>query len=71
MSDKEPGSASFANRDRWTTPHPDDPDVQVVVEGTVCPARVLGRNGPRVQLRFQLGGASYVRWFDRSEVLET
>jgi hypothetical protein len=69
--EKEPGSASFPSTDRYRSPRSsDDAEVQVRIDGTLCAATVLGRNGPRVQLRFALDGASYVRWFDRADVLD-
>jgi hypothetical protein len=67
--DTKPFDASFGAGDRYTQPPAGDADVRVVVDGTTCPGRLLGRNGPRVQVRFERAGATYVRWFDADALL--
>ena len=42
----------------------------VTVDGLQLPATVLGRNGPRTQVRFTKDGSSYVRWFDSADLAE-
>ncbi|MCU1599791.1 MAG: hypothetical protein JWO22_500 [Frankiales bacterium] len=73
MSSQGPGEklfdASFAHGDRYAPPASTEP-VTVVVEGAACPGEVLGRNGPRTQVRYQSAGHSYVRWFDSDQVLQ-
>ncbi len=68
--DEKPFDASFGSGERYTQPQGDDAVTAVVVEGEVCPGEILGRNGPRVQVRFALKGSTYVRWFDATELLE-
>ena len=63
----KPFDASFGEGNRYK---PDGAAVEVTVDGTVCPGEVLGRNGPRTQVRFTLDGSTYVRWFDADEVVE-
>ena len=69
-TDSKPFDASFGASDRYTKPHQEEASVKVDVEGTVCPGHILGRNGPRVQVRFELEGATYVRWFDADALVE-
>jgi hypothetical protein len=54
--------------DRYTAPS-EDAEVLVQVEGRPLPARVLGRNGPRVQVSVLVDGRRYRRWVDASAVL--
>jgi hypothetical protein len=70
MSDDKPFDASFSSGDRYTPPADEDARTWVLVEGTVCPGEILGRNGPRAQVRFELQGSTYVRWFDTHLLLE-
>ena len=63
----QPFDASFANSDRYTPPKVDE-DITVLVDGVPCTGQVLGRNGPRVQVRFERDGATFVRWFDTEAV---
>lgn len=65
----KPHDASFAHVDRWTAPKQTQP-IQVIVEGVVCDGELLGKNGPRAQVRFVKDGSSFVRWFDASAVLD-
>jgi hypothetical protein len=65
----KPFDASFGSSERYTQPL-GKTQTWVVVEGVVCPGEVLGRNGPRAQVRFELQGARYVRWFDTDALLE-
>ena len=67
--DAKPFDASFGASDRYTPPHGDDARTQVTVDGTVCEGEILGRNGPRVQVRFTREGSTYVRWFDAGDLL--
>jgi hypothetical protein len=64
----KPFNASFGASARYTA---SGEAVQVLVEGTVCDGELLGRNGPRVQVRFVLDGATYVRWFDADALLDS
>ena len=64
---QKPFDASFGNANRYK---PGDTPVQVVVEGVLCIGTLLGRNGPRAQVRFELEGATYIRWFDAEAVIE-
>ena len=65
---KKPFDASFGNANRYTSG--DGAPVQVLVDGVLCPGTVLGRNGPRVQVRFERDGSTYVRWFDAESVVD-
>ena len=69
-TDGKPFDASFGSSERYTQPQGDDAATSVVVEGVVCPGEILGRNGPRVQVRFTLRESSYVRWFDAADLLD-
>lgn len=62
----KPFEASFSNADRYTPPTQSDCVVQV--DGEPCPGTILGRNGPRTQVRFQRAEETYVRWFDTDDV---
>ena len=64
---RRPFDASFPTTDRYTVPR-DDAEVRLVVDGEERTGTVLGRNGPRVQVRFEMDGDTYVRWFDTSQV---
>lgn len=57
--------------DRYTAPSEDGGDAEVLVQvaGRPLPARVLGRNGPRVQVSVLVDGRRYRRWVDASAVL--
>jgi hypothetical protein len=68
VTEQRPPSASFDNSDRYTAPREDEP-IQVVVDGAPRDGVVLGLNGPRVQVRFEMDGSTYVRWFDTAELL--
>ena len=65
----KPFDASFDSSERYTQPL-GDTQTWVIVEGVVCSGEVLGRNGPRAQVRFELQGARYVRWFDTHALLD-
>jgi hypothetical protein len=67
--DPKPFDASFGASERYTQPHGEEAQVTVVVDDATCPGVILGRNGPRVQVRFEHDGATYVRWFDADAVL--
>ncbi|MCW2669337.1 MAG: hypothetical protein JWO27_1234 [Frankiales bacterium] len=67
--DPKPFDASFRSSERYRQPQGDN-RTWVVVEGAVCVGEVLGRNGPRAQVRFELKGSTYVRWFDAAALLE-
>jgi hypothetical protein len=54
--------------DRYTAPL-EDAEVLVELDGSPRPARVLGRNGPRVQVSVLVDGNRYRRWVDASTVL--
>ena len=69
-TDDKPFDASFGSAERYTQPQGDDAATAVLVEGQVCPGEILGRNGPRVQVRFSLEGSTYVRWFDTTDLLD-
>ena len=69
-SDDKPFDASFGSSERYTAPQGEDAVTAVLVEGRVCPGEILGRNGPRVQVRFELEGSTYVRWFDVTDLVE-
>ena len=64
---EKPFDAGFGEANRYK---PDDAAVHVTVEGVLCPGEVIGRNGPRAQVRFTLNDATYVRWFDADALLE-
>jgi hypothetical protein len=68
-SDAKPFDASFGASDRYTPPHGEDARTWVQVAEDVCPGEILGRNGPRVQVRFERAGSTYVRWFDADDLL--
>jgi hypothetical protein len=63
-------SAAFGGSERYTPPKGDDGRVTVTVDDAVCEGDVLGRNGPRVQVRFVNDGSSFVRWFDAANVTD-
>jgi len=67
--DPKPFDASFGASERYTQPSGDDAQTWVFVDGKVCSGEILGRNGPRVQVRFTLNDSSYVRWFDAEALL--
>lgn len=67
--DPKPFDASFGASERYKQPQAEEAQVNVVVDGVTCPGVILGRNGPRVQVRFTHEGATYVRWFDADAVL--
>ena len=69
-SDPKPFDASFGASERYTQPHGEDAQTHVFVDGQVCPGEILGNNGPRVQVRFTLNGATYVRWFDADALVD-
>lgn len=66
--DPKPFDASFGASERYKQPQGDEARVRVVVDGEDCPGEILGRNGPRVQVRFERGGDTFVRWFDADAV---
>lgn len=69
MSDPgKPFDASFGSGDRYTAPQGDDATTYVVVNDVLCPGVILGRNGPRAQVRFTMNGSTYVRWFDTADL---
>jgi len=68
--DEKPFDASFGSGDRYTQPQGEDALTWVLVDGVVCEGTILGRNGPRVQVRFALDDSTYVRWFDAVDLLE-
>lgn len=68
--DEKPFDASFASGDRYTQPQGEDARTWVAVDGDVCEGTILGRNGPRVQVRFVKDESTYVRWFDAVDLLE-
>ena len=70
MSGPKPFDASFAHGDRYSPPKQSG-DVVVTVDGEPCPGTLLGRNGPRAQVRFTRDGHQYVRWFDADAVDDT
>jgi hypothetical protein len=67
--DPKPFDASFGASDRYKQPQAEEARVSVVVDGETCPGHILGRNGPRVQVRFEREGGTYVRWFDADAVV--
>ncbi len=67
--DAKPFDASFGASERYTQPHGQEAQVTVVVDDVPCAGVILGRNGPRVQVRFEHDAATYVRWFDADAVL--
>lgn len=67
-SGQKPFNAAFKPADRYTAPGASG-DCSVMVEGTLCAGSVLGTNGARTQVRFEMGGHTYVRWFDTDQVL--
>ena len=67
MSGPRPFDASFSSSERYTAPRTDE-QVVLEVEGEECVGHVLGHNGPRVQVRFELHEDTYVRWFDTADV---
>ncbi|MCW2673541.1 MAG: hypothetical protein JWP14_2130 [Frankiales bacterium] len=70
MSDEsKPFDASFGSSALYRQPQGDS-RTWLFVEGVVCAGEILGRNGPRVQVRFQLGDSTYVRWFDADALLD-
>ena len=69
-SDHKPFDASFDASDRYTRPTGDQAQTWVVVSDQACEGTILGRNGPRVQVRFVLDGSTYVRWFDADALLD-
>jgi hypothetical protein len=68
--DPKPFDASFGASERYKQPQAEEAQVTVVVDDVTCPGVILGRNGPRVQVRFEHDGATYVRWFDADAVLD-
>ena len=66
--DPKPFDASFGASDRYTQPRDGDAGIWVSLDGTSYPGEILGRNGPRVQVRFERDGATYVRWFDAADL---
>ena len=66
-SGEKPFDAGFGEANRYK---PDATAVQVVVDDEVCAGEVIGRNGPRAQVRFTLHGSTYVRWFDADALVE-
>jgi hypothetical protein len=70
MSDQKPFDASFGASERYRPAQGDDARTSVTVDGVVCQGEILGRNGPRAQVRFVLEGATYVRWFDVADLLD-
>jgi hypothetical protein len=69
-ADKPFEGASFPHRQRYGIRKGSTTAVTVTVDGQVCVGEVLGRNGPRVQVRFGLAGRNFVRWFDLLDVTD-
>lgn len=63
-------SRALPDHDRYRPPSAVE-RVQVVLDGVPHPGEVLGRNGPRVHVVFELDGARYRRWVDAAAVLPT
>jgi hypothetical protein len=68
--DEKPFDASFGASERYRPAHGDDARTSVTVDGVVCQGEILGRNGPRAQVRFVLDDATYVRWFDLADLID-
>ena len=68
--DRKPFDASFGASERYRPASGDDAQTWVVVDGAACQGEILGRNGPRVQVRFAMDGDNYVRWFDAAALLD-
>jgi len=67
--DQKPFDASFGASERYRPASGEDARTWVVVDDVTCEGEILGRNGPRAQVRFAKEGATYVRWFDAEELL--
>jgi hypothetical protein len=69
MTMERPPSASFGGSQRYSAPKDTaQAQTQVEVDGQICAGTILGRNGPRVQVRFSRDGQTFVRWFDTAEL---
>lgn len=66
---EKPFDARFRASDRYT-PAKQAHFTAAVVDGPTYAAEVLGRNGPRVQVRVHRDGQRFVRWLDADALVD-